>query len=46
MNAYEELLDCGNGAIVDSAMKCEAMFTTHERAMISVSGGGRFRCHA
>ena len=46
MSPYQELLECGNGPIADAAMKCEAMFASHDRAMISISGGGRFRCHA
>lgn len=34
-----ELLECGNGPIVDMATKCEAVFATHDRAIVSVSGG-------
>lgn len=39
MSPYQELLECGNGPIADAAMKCEAMFASHDRAMISISGG-------
>lgn len=37
---YQELLQCGNGAIVDSAMKCESVFHSHNKALVSISGGG------
>ena len=36
---FDELLNCGNFAIVDAAMKCEQVFTKHERARVSISGG-------
>ena len=39
MNPYEELLNCGNLAIVDMAMKCEAVFSTHNKAYVGISGG-------
>lgn len=42
-DAYRELLGCGNGVVVDTAMKCEGMFATHRHAMVSVSGGGGLR---
>lgn len=32
-------MECGHGPIVDMAMKCEAVFSNHERALVSVSGG-------
>lgn len=34
-----ELLESGNLAIVDAAMKCEAVFHSHKRALVSISGG-------
>lgn len=36
---YEELLSCGNLAVADMAMKCEQVFSTHERAHVGISGG-------
>ena len=39
MDGYRELIECGHGPIVDAAMKCEAVFSTHERALVSISGG-------
>ena len=39
MSDYDELLGCGVGSIVDMAMKCEAVFSTHERVLVSISGG-------
>lgn len=39
MDKYKELIECGNGAIVDMAMKCEAVFSIHKKALVSVSGG-------
>lgn len=39
MRGYDELIESGNLAIADSAMKCEAVFSNHERAVVSVSGG-------
>ena len=38
-NGYQELLESGNLAIADMAMKCEAVFHDHERALVSISGG-------
>lgn len=39
MDGFQELLECGNGAIADAAMKCEAVFAQHEKALVSISGG-------
>lgn len=39
MDSYSELLECGNGPIVDMSMKCEAVLSTHDAALVSVSGG-------
>lgn len=39
MLGYEELIESGNLAIVDSAMKCEAVFSQHEKAFVGISGG-------
>ena len=39
MSKYEELLHSGNLAIADAAMKCEQVFGTHEKALVSISGG-------
>jgi 3'-phosphoadenosine 5'-phosphosulfate sulfotransferase (PAPS reductase)/FAD synthetase len=39
MSGYQELLESGNLAIADAAMKCEAVFSSHEKAIVSVSGG-------
>lgn len=36
---YQELIKCGNGAIVDAAMKCESVFLHHNKALVSLSGG-------
>ena len=32
-------MNCGNLAIADMAMKCESVFSTHERAHVGISGG-------
>ena len=32
-------MECGRASIVDMAMKCEAVLTTHSHALVSVSGG-------
>ena len=42
---YQELIQCGDGAIVDAAMKCESVFLHHDKALVSLSGGGRLRYH-
>lgn len=39
MDRYEEILDSGNFAIVDMAMKCESVFASHQKALVSISGG-------
>lgn len=39
MSEMDELVNCGNLAIADAALKCEAVFATHEKAYVSVSGG-------
>lgn len=39
MTGYQELIECGNGPTVDMAMKCEAVFNSHEKALVSISGG-------
>ena len=36
---YKELIQCGDGAIVDAAMKCESVFLHHDKALVSLSGG-------
>jgi 3'-phosphoadenosine 5'-phosphosulfate sulfotransferase (PAPS reductase)/FAD synthetase len=36
---YDELIECGNGAIVDMAMKCEQVFSSHKKAYVAISGG-------
>lgn len=36
---FQELIDCGNLAIADMAMKCEAVFSTHSHAHVGISGG-------
>lgn len=36
---YDELIQCDNLAIVDAAMKCEQVFNSHSRALVSISGG-------
>lgn len=33
------MIECGNLAIADAAMKCEAVFASHERAHVGISGG-------
>lgn len=38
---YKELIQCGDGAIVDAAMKCESVFLHHDKALVSLSGGGQ-----
>ena len=32
LNKYEELIECGNLAVVDMASKCEAVFASHKKA--------------
>ncbi|MBR3160133.1 MAG: hypothetical protein IKG21_12910 [Atopobiaceae bacterium] len=39
MDSYRQLLECGNGAIADAAMKCESVLSQHSHALVSVSGG-------
>ena len=39
MSGYQELLESGNLAIADMAMKCEQVLSSHERALVSISGG-------
>lgn len=39
MNAFSELVNCGNLAIADAALKCQSMFDTHEKAIVMISGG-------
>lgn len=39
MDDYKELIECGIGPVADMAMKCEAVFSNHERALVSISGG-------
>jgi len=39
LDSYRQLIECGRGAIVDAAMKCEAVMSTHSHALVSVSGG-------
>lgn len=39
MDSYDQLINCGRGAIVDAAMKFRSVLRTHERALVSVSGG-------
>lgn len=40
MSKYDELLqDSGNFAIVDMAIKCESVFRSHQKALVSISGG-------
>lgn len=39
MDKYRELIECGNLAVADMAQKCEAVFATHGRAHVGVSGG-------
>ena len=36
---YENLINCGCGPIVDMAMKCESVFASHNKALVSISGG-------
>ncbi len=36
---YSRLINCGNGAVVDAAMKCESVFYKHKKALVSISGG-------
>ena len=36
---YQELIQCGDGVIVDAAMKCESVFMNHDKALVSLSGG-------
>ena len=36
---YRELLECGNLAIADAAMKTEAVFASHSKAHVGISGG-------
>ena len=39
MDKYDELVQCGNFAIVDAAMKCRDVLSSHKLAVVSVSGG-------
>ena len=39
MDGYRELIECGNLAIADMAQKCEAVFASHEKAHVGISGG-------
>ncbi len=39
MDHYQAMLESGNLAIADMAMKCRSVLETHEHAMVSVSGG-------
>ena len=39
LNKYEELIECGNLAIADMASKCEAVFASHKKAHVGISGG-------
>ena len=39
MDKYRQLVECGNLAIADMAQKCEAVFATHGRAHVGISGG-------
>lgn len=39
MDGFQELLECGNGVIADAAMKCEAVFASHNKAYVGISGG-------
>ena len=39
MSEYEKLLNSCNLAIADAAMKCEAVFSGHDKAFVGISGG-------
>lgn len=39
MDGFEELVNCSNLAIADAALKCESVFSTHEKAHVGISGG-------
>ena len=39
MDPYRELLETGNLAIADMAMKCESVLSGHDKALVSISGG-------
>jgi len=38
-DGYSELIESGNLAIADMAMKCEAVFSNHRHAHVGISGG-------
>ncbi|MBR3160146.1 MAG: phosphoadenosine phosphosulfate reductase family protein [Atopobiaceae bacterium] len=39
MSSFSDLVNCGNLAIADAALKCQSVFETHEKAIVSISGG-------
>lgn len=39
MGSYDQLINCGRVAIADAAMKFKSVLHTHDKALVSISGG-------
>ncbi len=39
-STVDAVMGAGNGILLDSIMKCQSVFEGHNRALVSISGGG------